>query len=1517
MDPSEYPTNVISFNSFSSINYEYFESASTSSGAARKHLQRVEAGWRHDGRLVHHDPYREGIWLFYNGVLSTGSPTKDSDTFSSSVDIQGLGLLQLEKGIYEPASLARSKQVLGGSLTAGSASSSPSSSLENALRTAQTLNAKAIQTNANLSVMQDAPTPSPRAKVEFTASTKDIHEYFISAVLSSIVYFLCHDHDFIPLNSRTLILASSRSLGSSAKLGNEVELATLDISLTSLGVLVLKAHSDMAPGLQTLKNVFNPSSAACGLSPGASLWLAPSGSAAKFYCVPDDKKLPGTLSIAQLQGSLIDSRQNGSNNPLTIRSWQSRCLAWLSTKGLNATALEAGGWLYVQILGGHLPYSNPDSQSIPLLEDLAIVPWPALLCFQTSNSSGAGDSQTTDSIATCRDPLAFAEEWFTSKDERAAIVSRRSKEKQAADALSKEQADVEARALQSRIFSPAALRRGSNAGAIYPTPPDAPQHPVGATPSFDGNVSTPGNPNHLVAHEPGGVHPPNPPVVDADTDMWGTPAKKDRTNSPVHYDENDNDNDDAHDNDNDNLFGDLGGDMFGTHITDDDFNFFDEPDVDEFDVKQPSPAPVPTSKKPDDIGQISEPNMPVAGPGENHGIENIVEDNLDHDPNARPVTVDEAVVVPDSMAAGRAETNVEASQPPQPIIDLPFNKEIIFQKLVQVSTMEKAKKQPRRASLFKQVEFVDALRSVNEKYSSHGQFDFSYQRRKQHPGEISGLPQTQYLTRRRKAHENTLEMGNIARMLGEKVLDGQAKPVEDPMDYLMTSDGGSSISEQDDLSHTTDDALVGSKFGVKRKWDGDDEDEIASTFDTLAMDFEQSVGTPQSVSGSQLPLFEADPADWALTTYFTLPEPDMKPTTLSDLERIATAQILADQAVSGTLRLPGLNGNDTPAKWDRSSATKQLLNKLSQAANSCLRDGTICSMRAFLDIQGIPILSQALRLPPRPTPNPRGPNGLDMRPNNPFLIIPPQIEVRRSESKLSILPSSVPFWENLGLGPSKGVKDIDAVCVYPNFEGIAANASTFLDQMRSVYESSRFGSHDRVESKDIGSGLLPFAVETMSQNKMHHLTTLKETAARLNRTLSSLPVGERNFVVYFVYPVDNSVLLVHICSAFQHLFNLYRKALAERRANTANELVLQLIPLDFIASPTSLAIPTPSTYFQLSMEVYDRCVDFTSPSSSPAIMLEQPLPRTIDFKLNANPSASLLQENTCLHVAYAQSIDDRWITAAWTDNRGTRQMTASYCLGRKNEPISTPFTEVANEIWETTLQVVASNKIHWRIIIARIGVMDSSEFEFWTGLASKESNAQISLTLMTVQTDPSLRLLPAFMTLTPNAYGSQSVITPVSTPQALQSSILSPENAPTPVRENTTAAPAEAPAEPDRDARLIDYTDQSWGAVLSHRLNNSNSLMETSPALISGYLIKCGGTNAVDPPIVMEVNIVHCEVVGNPRTFHESLLREMLVYYRGLGTLARARGVVDAVLDIRPWHIAAAEKAVKTLYMLM
>jgi mediator of RNA polymerase II transcription subunit 13 len=124
----------------------------------------------------------------------------------------------------------------------------------------------------------------------------------------------------------------------------------------------------------------------------------------------------------------------------------------------------------------------------------------------------------------------------------------------------------------------------------------------------------------------------------------------------------------------------------------------------------------------------------------------------------------------------------------------------------------------------------------------------------------------------------------------------------------------------------------------------------------------------------------------------------------------------------------------------------------------------------------------------------------------------------------------------------------------------------------------------------------------------------------------------------------------------------------------------------------------------------------------------------------------------------------------------------------------------------------------------------------------------------------------------------------------------------------------ESTGEADTDSVLADVMEQTWGAVVGHRLSNSVSTLEVHPALISGYLIKRTGAKTEDALTVMEVNIVHTE--ANPRAY-EPLLREMLSYFRGLGTLARARGVVDREADVRPWHVAAAEKALRALYLLM
>ncbi|UKZ76578.1 hypothetical protein TrVFT333_004285 [Trichoderma virens FT-333] len=300
-------------------------------------------------------------------------------------------------------------------------------------------------------------------------------------------------------------------------------------------------------------------------------------------------------------------------------------------------------------------------------------------------------------------------------------------------------------------------------------------------------------------------------------------------------------------------------------------------------------------------------------------------------------------------------------------------------------------------------------------------------------------------------------------------------------------------------------------------------------------------------------------------------------------------------------------------------------------------------------------------------------------------------------------------------------------------------------------------------------------------------------------------------------------------------------------------------------------------------------------------------------------SSSLIRENSCIHVAYAQSVDERWITAAWTDDRGNQQATASYCMGRKGKSPSRNMNEIANEIWETTLELISAWKVLWRVIITKCGPMPQHEMDFWVDLARTEINAKVTVALLTVDTNPSLQLLPPVVRLPPP---SAALHTPASTPQP---SAFSPEppTPATPAREaNMTAATPSGDGgasnagagDADLDAILTDVTDQTWGAIAGHRLSNSMSILEVHPALISGYLIKRTGIRVEDAPTVMEVNLVYTEAM--PRV-HEPLFREMLGYFRGLGTLARARGVVDREADVRPWHVAAAEKAARALYLLM
>ncbi|KAI9742990.1 MAG: mediator of RNA polymerase II transcription subunit 13 [Claussenomyces sp. TS43310] len=1543
MEISEYQTNVLSINDFASVRYSYLESPHQIIERAQLAIADVESTWRAHGVIVIRDPNGQGLWLF--GTLGrVESILRSSTTLSENlIQVEDQVLVIREEGEYKPRTLLTAPRSPPAHSTTVMGSASSSTSIPDATRLGPPQSFASPHNSTPAPFTQGAAISTPL--IDTGGSSTDpvavygkIHELFLSAILASLNYGLCKLTGCIPLNARSLVMPhqhstekeSEASLLGTESCNNHSSIITLDVHMTSLDTLVLKASSQPATGLSCLQShIF--SAGLPDTANGRLVFLAPSGRLAKFQGMSKDGD-SGTHVLGSHDTS--DDLEAASSPPAATfaRRWQQAFTDWLLKKGLSPSALESTSWVMMQMpqYDAVVPHNSAEDE-IADEDGWSTLLWPTFLCFLhvSPRSIHHIKSDSSDDY----DPMAFAESWFASSSERDVTLSKRQREREAVESALKAQSDLATTIspLSNEFIRP--VRRASNAGAVYPTPPDGVQHAAGITPSFDEIPSTPGPlmrpPTSLEVIDPmtsskDGIEGPE---IAEDSTWESSAAKKDLTASGLEFND-------------ENLFGDMDGDLFGeTNITDADFSFFDEPDAlshqekhenhdteDATESDQPSieEHSVLASTNSVPFKSISSEDTKIAAPAT--------------DPPGEVETETTSTAISDNQTTNLDTapeidifTNKLVSPPPistDKDVSAPLSPETVFKRLIEMNNGEMS-----GTNSFGGVKFDPSLSSFSQKYGTHGRFDSPASPRSSLRKSSINLPKTEYLSRRQKGRsvKDVIHTPLPKTPLSQSLLN---LPNDDQSDADSSDsyDGSSGSSVQGEDIYSPGRSTFTPTHNAKRKRPLDEEDEehenseMASSFQDLNVAHEKS--PPEDTLEIFDPAdLDPDPAEWSLARYFASPEPYRRTAYFSDADYIAMAQMLADQALSMTVQLPPITdrniAGEVQLNVDRSCEEDRIHENLLTVAKTFFDQVKQCTTAAYMEIQDTKTVAQVHRLPPRPTPNPRGVQGVDA-PRAIFALPPPHLEVCRAESRLSILPSAIPFWDSLGLGPSKGPKIVSAICVCPSGKGMAENLEAFLEHIGNAYEASHLGVHERFgdalftydfSPSDLGShaSLLATGRSTLS--------AIQEVAARVGKALLTDPVEDKNIVVYYVFDSSVPEVLLHICSAFHDLFNIYRDALAVGKTSVKNELVLQLVPIEFVGSKTSLVIPTPASYTRLALEVYDRCTDLNTGNASPSILLEQPLPRIIDFKLTPNPSASLMQENSVMHIAYAQSLDDRWITTAWTDNIGDLQLTASYCLGRKDEPLTTTFASVAEEIWDTTLEIISTRKVNWRIIIARCGVMTPPEVDFWKALASTETNAQVSMTLVTIDTNPSLHLLPPQISLPPSTLSTQSATytTPVSTPSA---SIVSPEqsgNASTPARDGApvnAATPSESQPElkTEADAILIDLTEQSWGAVLSHSLNNSNSLLELNPALVSGYLIKRGGIAVEDAPVVMEVNIVHSEV--NPRVY-EALLREILSFYRGLATLARARGVVDPVKDGRPWHIAAAEKGVNMLYMLM
>lgn len=82
-----------------------------------------------------------------------------------------------------------------------------------------------------------------------------------------------------------------------------------------------------------------------------------------------------------------------------------------------------------------------------------------------------------------------------------------------------------------------------------------------------------------------------------------------------------------------------------------------------------------------------------------------------------------------------------------------------------------------------------------------------------------------------------------------------------------------------------------------------------------------------------------------------------------------------------------------------------------------------------------------------------------------------------------------------------------------------------------------------------------------------------------------------------------------------------------------------------------------------------------------------------------------------MHVAYQQSLDERWITAAWSDNWGEVRVTKAFCLGRRNGQMVRSLEDIYREIWKFTTDVVKVRNVQWKTIITKVGALDQEDIE--------------------------------------------------------------------------------------------------------------------------------------------------------------------------------------------------------------
>ncbi|KZT40690.1 hypothetical protein SISSUDRAFT_1118100 [Sistotremastrum suecicum HHB10207 ss-3] len=332
------------------------------------------------------------------------------------------------------------------------------------------------------------------------------------------------------------------------------------------------------------------------------------------------------------------------------------------------------------------------------------------------------------------------------------------------------------------------------------------------------------------------------------------------------------------------------------------------------------------------------------------------------------------------------------------------------------------------------------------------------------------------------------------------------------------------------------------------------------------------------------------------------------------------------------------------------------------------------------------------------------------------LMKPPSLAVAQSrvDEIMQIQPSSLKFWNKMGLGPRGGQKDAPCYVVF--------------------------------EEQDGGEG------EQRKKEVCDWMTRLCDNYE--NRSLGTLKPGHNPEGSHGIVPVRWETCCKRILD------------LKLKRQNSKHRFLVHLVP-QFLTREGSRAPSSPRhSLDSLTLVLYDRLL--RSVERLNACRFHPPAAETVDFfqvpaftiargipniNLTAEYPTSTLdvtEHHLLLHIAYKVSHCGRWLVAVCMDQYGEAHDTRVWLGGAGNpdEEVGTPDSH--------------GESVEWRIVFTKLGSLSSEELRAWeshlTATLPQIPGLSMHVTVISAQTDVPWWFYPVAPTITKEHFAPPSNI---------------------------------------------------------------------------------------------------------------------------------------------------------------